>query len=211
MTVKISLIVAMAENRCIGVDNKMPWHISDDLKRFKALTTGHAVIMGRKTFDSIIGYLKKPLPERTNIVISRSEFKSNTNFDSLAEEKLEVSDCEPRGSTKSAWLTQDCHSKKNNRYKHEVCVFKNILSAISHGKEVAKGKNQGEIFIIGGAQIYEQSIQYADRLYLTKIHKSIDGDAFFPEISDNKWLEKDKVDHFDHDPPYSFITLERKS
>jgi dihydrofolate reductase len=76
MTIKVSLIVAMAQNNCIGKDNKMPWHISEDLKRFKTLTMGNPVIMGRKTYESILGYLGKPLPGRTNIVISRNGFKN---------------------------------------------------------------------------------------------------------------------------------------
>ncbi len=170
MTIKTSLIVAMAENRCIGADNKMPWHISDDLKHFKALTMGHPVIMGRKTFESIIGYLKKPLPGRANIVISRSGFQS----------------------------------------EHEADIFTDISMAINHGKELAKSQNQDEIFIIGGAQIYAQSIEHADRLHLTKVHRNVKGDAFFPEFNENKWLEIDRIDHLEHDPPYSFITLNKK-
>lgn len=65
---EISLILAASENNVIGHDNKMPWHLSDDLKRFKALTTGHAVIMGRKTYES----LGRPLPGRKNIIITRN-------------------------------------------------------------------------------------------------------------------------------------------
>lgn len=70
----ISLVVAMAQNRVIGVKNDLPWHIPADLKRFKALTVGHPVIMGRKTFESIYDRIKKPLPDRPNIVISKSGF-----------------------------------------------------------------------------------------------------------------------------------------
>lgn len=162
----ISLIVAMAENRCIGKDNKMPWHIPNDLKRFKSLTMGAPVIMGRKTFESIIGYLGRPLPDRKNIVISRSGFKNN--FDAP--------------------------------------VFSSIESAISH----AKKKSDTEIFIIGGAQIYTQSIANADRIHLTKIHQNVDGDAFFPEINKKTWIETGRVDYMKNDPPYSFITLDRQ-
>lgn len=86
MTIKTSIIVAMAQNNCIGRDNKMPWHISEDLKRFKSLTMGHPVIMGRKTYESILGYLGKPLPGRTNIVISRNGLNNTHNvpvFDTI--------------------------------------------------------------------------------------------------------------------------------
>lgn len=165
--IKTSLIVAMAENHCIGKDNRMPWHISDDLKRFKALTTGHPVIMGRKTFESILGYLKKPLPDRHNIIVSRSGF------------------------------THDFPSAP---------VFNDIQSAITHAKRIASS----EVFIIGGAQIYSQAIDMVDILHLTKVHKTVDGDAFFPKFDMNDWKETARKDHLDHDPPYSFITLERK-
>lgn len=74
----ISLVVAMAENRVIGIHNDLPWHIPADLKRFKALTVGKPVIMGRKTFESIFARLKKPLPDRPNIVISRSGFQAHS-------------------------------------------------------------------------------------------------------------------------------------
>ncbi len=167
MDVRISIIVAMAQNGCIGKNNKMPWHISDDLKRFKSLTTGHPVIMGRKTFESILAYINKPLPNRKNIIISRYGFKTN----------------------------------------HKVDIFSNIEKAISH----SKGLYKNEVFIIGGAQIYKQSLQYADKLYLTKIHKAIEGDSFFPKLNKNEWKELESIDHLDHNPPYSFITLERNN
>ena len=170
MTVKVSLIVAMAENRCIGQDNKMPWHISDDLKRFKSLTTGHPVVMGRKTFESIIGYLGKPLPGRTNIVISRSGFET----------------------------------------EHDVIVHDQVTTAINQAITCAQEKGLDEIFVIGGAQIYTQAINNAHRIHLTKVHRSVEGDAFFPEYNEEKWRELDREDHMDHDPPYSFITLEHE-
>lgn len=158
----------MAENRCIGRDNRMPWHISDDLKRFKALTTGHPVIMGRKTFQSILGYLKKPLPDRKNIIISRSGFTHD--------------------------FTQDAP------------VFDTIESAIARAKTL----ESEEIFIIGGAQIYAQSLDLADCIHLTLVHQTVEGDAFFPAYNPDEWHETTREDHLDHTPPYSFITLERK-
>ncbi len=170
MPIKVSLIVAMAENRCIGKDNKMPWHISDDLKRFKSLTMGHPVIMGRKTFESILGYLKKPLPGRDNIIISRSGYTNDFSCP----------------------------------------VYSDISSSITSAKDIANKDNLKEVFIIGGAQIYSQSIDHADCLHLTKVHKSVEGDAFFPEFKEDEWIETLREDHMDHNPPYSFITLERK-
>ena len=167
--IKTSLIVAMAENRCIGKDNQMPWHISDDLKRFKALTMGHPVIMGRKTFESILGYLNKPLPGRQSFVVSRSGYST----------------------------------------EHDAIICDNVADAIDEARKSAAAHGLDEIFIIGGAQIYTQSIALADCLHLTKVHRSVEGDAFFPEFDEKDWNETTREDHLDHDPPYSFITLER--
>lgn len=166
MADNLSIIVAMAENRCIGKDNQMPWHISDDLKRFKKLTLTHTVIMGRKTFESILGYLNEPLPGRQSIVISRSGYES----------------------------------------EHDVPVISDIDEAIN----LAKKSKDKEVFIIGGAEIYNQTINLANKLYLTKVHKSVEGDAFFPEINEAEWEEIERGDHMDHDPPYSFVTLQRR-
>ncbi len=162
---KTSLIVAMAQNRCIGKDNQMPWHIPEDLKRFKTLTMGHPVIMGRKTFESILNYLGKPLPGRDNIIISQSGYKN----------------------------------------EFDVPVFTSPAAAIAHAKTL----NRDEIFIIGGAQIYEQTIALSDRIHLTHIHENIDGDAFFPEIDKKMWKETKRSDFMKNTPPYSFITMDR--
>ena len=167
--IKLSHIVAMAENRCIGKDNQMPWHISDDLKRFKALTMGHPVIMGRKTFESILGYLKKPLPGRDSIIISRSGYEN----------------------------------------EFAVPVYSSIEEAVSAAKHLAEKQNLDEVFIIGGAQIYSQSVDLVDRLHLTKVHRAVEGDAFYPEADDVEWRETSREDCLSHDPPYSFITLSR--
>tara|TARA_R110001592_G_scaffold144484_4_gene367638 strand:- start:6261 stop:6779 length:519 start_codon:yes stop_codon:yes gene_type:complete len=169
-TIKTSLIVAMAENNCIGKDNQMPWHISEDLKRFKSLTMGHPVIMGRKTFDSILGYLNKPLPERTNIIVSRSGYQT----------------------------------------QHDALIYDNLGDAITRAKQIAHDQNKDEIFIIGGAQIYTQSLGLADQIHLTKVHQSVDGDAFFPYFDTEEWNESQRIDNAEHEPPYSFITLTRR-
>jgi dihydrofolate reductase len=163
VSIKTALIVAMAENRCIGLNNKMPWHIPEDLRRFKALTMGHPVIMGRKTYESILGYLGKPLPGRTTLVVSRNGFQN----------------------------------------LHEVPVFRDLETAIKYGHKLAKS----EAFVIGGAQIYGQALHLADIIYLTQVHKSVEGDAFFPVIDQNNWTEITREDHLDDTPPFSFITL----
>jgi dihydrofolate reductase len=130
----ISMIAAIGKNRELGKGNDLLWKIPDDLKRFKEITTGHPVIMGRKTYESI----GRPLPERTNIVITRDiNWKSEGTF--------------PVAS---------------------------IDEALSLGK-IKQGND--EIFVIGGGQIYELGLAYADKLYLTLIEDTKDADSFFPE------------------------------
>lgn len=133
---RVSIVAAMGKNRVIGKGNTLLWHIPEDLKRFKSLTLGHPVIMGRKTFDSIVAFLGKPLPGRTNIVITRDE----------------------------AW-------------QFEGAV---VAHSFEGALEKARAEEREEIFVIGGAQIYEQTLPYADRLYLTLIDDEKEGDVFFP-------------------------------
>ena len=161
----------MAQNNCIGKDNKMPWHLPEDLKHFKSLTMDHPVIMGRKTFESIIGYLGKPLPERTSIVVSRAGLKTD----------------------------------------HNIETANSLEQSIEMAKKIAIDSGKAEIFIIGGAQIYKSAINLADKIHLTQIHESIDGDAFFPEISAQDWKTITREDHIKNTPPHSFLTLERKT
>jgi dihydrofolate reductase len=133
-----------------------------DLKHFKQTTSGHTVIMGRKTFDSV----GKPLPNRRNIVITRQD--------------ITIAGCE---------------------------VVKSIDDAI----DLCKGED--EVFIVGGAEIYKQSMAKTNKIYLTIIHHSFDADAFFPEINYNEWKETERHD-FQPDEknkfPYSFITFKRR-
>lgn len=158
-----TIIVAKAENNVIGNDNQLIWHLSNDLKRFKQLTSGYPIIMGRKTFESI----GKPLPKRTNIVITR-----NTDWN-------------PEG----------------------ILVVHSLPDAIEKGKEM-----DSTIFIIGGGNIYEQAMDWADALEVTEVHETLEGDTKFPEIDPKIWKEvfrenfaKDEKNEFD----YSFVRYER--
>ena len=154
----VSIIVAMSENRVIGKDNALPWHLSEDLKRFKRITTGHTIIMGRKTYESI----GKPLPNRVNIVMTRDE------------------------------------------------RFKPPGTLIVHSLEEAVRRSKGdEVFIIGGAQIYEEALKRADRIYLTRIHDQIVGDVFFPEFDENEYTITERKD-FETPLPHSFQVLTRR-
>jgi len=153
----ITLIAACSKNRVIGKDNKLIWHVPGDLKRFKELTSGHTVLMGRKTFESI----GKPLPNRRNIILTR-----------------------------------------NPDFKPEGCL---VYSNLSEVLELY----HNDLFVIGGEEIYTQTIGYADYIELTLINKEYDGDAFFPEVPDffvEKKIEKLSCDEFE----YSYITYENK-
>jgi dihydrofolate reductase len=160
----ISIVVAQARNRVIGKSSDLPWYLPADLKHFKDLTTGHAVIMGRKTHDSIFARLGKPLPNRANIVVTHQE------------------DFAPKGVI------------------------------VAHSVEEALGLAEGEVFIIGGAQIYEQALPYVDSIYLTQIEADIDGDTYFPELNSAEWTQTAQEAHVADDKnqfDYTFITLER--
>lgn len=133
----ITLIAAVAENNALGKNNQLLWHLPDDFKRFKNITTGHHIIMGRKTFESF----PKPLPNRTHVIISR---------------------------------------QKN--YQPDGCIVVDSLE-----KAIAVCPKNEETFIIGGGEIYKQSIAIADKLDITKVHHTFDADTFFPEIDLNEW------------------------
>jgi len=155
----IKIIVATSKNKVIGSNNELIWKLSSDLKRFKELTTGHPVVMGRKTYESI----GRPLPNRRNIIITRNS-------------EYEVEGCETVSSLEEALLltNNDC-------------------------------------FIIGGGEIYKQSLEVADKIYLTLVHKDFEGDTTFPELG-KEWAIIDTKD-FDADEKneynYSFIEYDR--
>ncbi len=134
---EIVLVAAVAEkNRVIGKDGHLPWYISEDLKRFKRLTLGHAVLMGRKTFESILERLGKPLPERRNIVLT-----TNASYPKFPE----------------------------------VETYPSLQAAFT------ALANEPTVFVIGGENVFAQTLPIADRLELTMVEGDFDGDAFFPE------------------------------
>jgi dihydrofolate reductase len=161
----ISIIVAIDEKTmAIGKENQLLYRIPEDMRRFKKITTGHPIIMGSKTYKSI----GKPLPNRTNIVITKTP-------------------------------------KKTSSVLHATSIQEALN--IANTKE---GHN--EIFIIGGGTIYQQTIHLADRLYLTLIKgNDVHGDVFFPKYHHISWNEVFKETHFEENPPFSWVTLERKT
>lgn len=135
----ISCIVAKAKNNVIGKDNEIPWYLPADLKYFKKVTTGHPVIMGRNCYVSI----GKPLPNRTNIIITRDPF----------------------------FISSNC------------LIAKSIKEALVH----AYNTGAEEAFIIGGGQIYEQTMSLCNKLYVTEVDIEVEGDVFFPKIEADEW------------------------
>ena len=157
----ITIIAAVANNEVIGKDNDLPWHIPEDLKRFKRLTLNNTVLMGRKTFESIFNRLGKPLPKRTNIIITRqADYQA------------------PKG----------------------CFVYSDIQQALE------KQKNEN-IFIIGGASIYEQTMNLADQLEITHVDQDFEGDTFFPKIDPDLWKPV-KEEGFNR---HRFTTYKRQS
>lgn len=153
---KISIIVAKAEKNVIGGENKLLWHLPADLKFFKEKTSGHHILMGRKTFESI----GKALPNRVNLVLTRDE----------------------------------------NYKKEGVFAVKTLQQAI----DLAQNAGENELFIIGGGEIYKNTISIADTIYITQIDAIFEGDTFFPALSSDWKLvseiegivdEKNKLKH----------------
>jgi dihydrofolate reductase len=160
----ISIIVAISENNGIGYKNELLWHIPEDLKRFKKLTLGNTVIMGKKTWESLP---KRPLPGRRNIIITDNPTDS----------------------------------------------FEDSITVFSIDEALKLCENNSENFIIGGGSIYRQFMPFADRLYITHIHKIGPADIYFPEISGEIWEPVEKEEHTSGDDiniPYTYIIYHRK-
>jgi dihydrofolate reductase len=163
----ITLIAAAAENNALGKNNELVWHLPDDFKRFKQLTSGHFIIMGRKTFESF----PKPLPNRTHIIITRQK-----NYTNLVD-----SSC---------------------------CIVVESME-----EAIAKTNSEEENYVIGGGEIYNLALPFADKIELTRVHANFDADAFFPEIDSEEWNlineefhPKDEKHNFD----FTFQTFIKK-
>lgn len=139
----ITIIAAIGKNNELGNNNTLLWHLPDDLKHFKTLTAGFPIIMGRKTYESI----GVPLPNRTNIVVS----------------------------------------KKENWFEEGILIVGTIKEAVKFAKKINEN-----IFIIGGGEIYKQTIHLADRLEITAVDTEIEADTFFPKIDKNIWIKTKK-------------------
>ena len=167
--IEVVLVVAVAENGVIGSDNAMPWRLKSDLARFRALTSGRPVVMGRKTFQSI----GRPLPKRTNIVVTRDQgFRANG-----------------------------------------AVVTNSVADAAAIATGDALRRFATEIAIIGGAEIYAQWMDRADRLEITEVHARPDGDTRFAAIDPAVWEEVSRVHNPagpDDSADFSYVTFRRR-
>ncbi|MBW9216501.1 dihydrofolate reductase [Mumia sp. zg.B53] len=154
---RITLVAAVGTNGVIGRDGGLPWPPTGDLAQFKALTTGHVLVMGRKTWDSI----GRPLPRRTSVVVTR----------------------------RTGWKGPD-----------EVVVSHDVDGALDLASEL-----DDEVFVIGGEQLYAQSLSRADRMVLTHVDAAPPGDAWFPEVDWSQWREAQTVPY----EGYRIVTYER--
>ena len=164
----ISLIAAASTNNVIGKDNKLLWHLPNDMKFFRNTTWGMPVVMGRKTYDALAG---EPLPGRFNFVIT--------------------------------------HNKLWDPHHEKVKVLDSLAAAI----EAAGETDAKEVFVIGGGEIYQQSMPIADKIYLTRVHTVVEGDAFFPVIDEKQWHLTSNLDFpvdDKHAYAYSFQVWRRK-
>lgn len=159
-----TIVVAMGLNNEIGAENQLLWHLPKDLKHFKEMTTGHPIIMGRKTYESI----GRPLPNRTNIVVSR----------------------------KKDWFVEG------------ILIVGSVKEALKFARKIDE-----EIFIIGGGNIYEQTIDLADKLVVTQVAASLTADVFFPKINGKIWQKTEEACHEKDEKNayvFCFQTYERK-
>jgi dihydrofolate reductase len=164
---RISIIVAVAENGIIGRGGALPWRLSDDLRKFKQLTMGHTIIMGRRTWESI----GRALPGRRTVVVSRNaDFR--TNVDGIE-----------------------------------------TTTSLDKALEIAEAAGDEEAFIVGGAGLYRESLGRANRLYLTRVCASVEGDTSFPDVEWNNWQLVESEDHDANEKneyAYRFETYDRR-
>jgi dihydrofolate reductase len=165
---RIVLVVAIGENGVIGRDGKLPWRLKSELQHFKRVTLNHPVLMGRKTFQS----LKRPLPDRTNIVLTRNAGEA----------------------------------------KPGVIYAANLDDALALASADANTRRVDAIMVIGGSDVFARTLPIADRLELTRVHASPEGDVWFPALDEREWRVTHSERHAhgpDDEFDYTICTYER--
>lgn len=189
----VSLLVAAAENDVIGRDGALPWRLPKDARRFRELTTGHVVVMGRVTYDSIVAALGRPLPDRASIVITRAT--------------------QPPGPPATAQSPSPASPGAGGTGPAEGQVLwaDSLKSALELAERIATAAGDTEIFVVGGVSIFRDVLPLADRIYLTRVHHVVEGDRSMP----SGWLagfdlvrSEEVIDEKSH-LAYSFLDYER--
>lgn len=150
---RVTLVVARARNGVIGAGGRLPWHLPEELKHFRALTTGHAIVMGRRTWDSI----GRALPDRRSIVVTRDPQREFTGAETAAS------------------------------------IDEAIAAAALPGPDPSIATD--EVFVIGGAQIFDAALPLADRAVVTEIDLDIDGDTYFEGLGTQRWSVVERQEH----------------
>ena len=162
----ITLIAAVADNGVIGNKNELPWYIKEDLKRFSNLTANHPMVMGRRTYESVIARNGKPLPRRKHFLLTKN---------------------------------------KNYQVPEEWTEHVIVCSTFEIAIQKAQAEDH-EIFVIGGEKVFESALNIADKLEITHIHRSYEGDAYFPTIDVSKWSAINIIPGLGNDPKYEHYT-----
>jgi dihydrofolate reductase len=162
----VSWVVAADENDVIGRDGALPWHLPDDMKRFKRLTSGHAVVAGRATHDSIVERLGRPLPGRITLVASRTV----------------------TGATDG------------------VIYLPSVADAVTAARSIEALRGGDEVFVIGGSQIYQETLDVVDRIHFTRVLRQVDGDCALP----SGWLAGFRLVEKEPHEEFRFETYERE-
>jgi dihydrofolate reductase len=178
-------IAAMSENRVIGAGNQIPWHLPEDFKWFKRMTSGHVVIMGRKTFETI----GKPLPNRVNIVLTRHPGRLKKSFPELFGGAWVA-----RGKTRVESAFQFDLPQVGGVAATDLRLVKSFLKLSPEDSPL-------DFFICGGAQVYEQALPLCSDLYLTRVKRVVEGDTFFPPFED-RFAEHGQIQD---DPDFTII------
>ncbi len=177
---KLILIAAMTADRVIGKDGRLPWHLPEDLRFFKRQTTGHAVIMGRKTFDSI----GRPLPRRRNVVVTRNPAYSPAGVS-------------PATCAEAAAFVAEGLPNETMRL--------DVVHSLDEAIDLCRRHGESKAFVVGGAQIYAQALPIADEMILTHVEGHYEGDARFPEWNESDWSRVGPIDR-----SYPAATLYRR-
>ena len=202
---RVTIIAAISQNRGLGKNNQLLWKIPQDLNFFKKVTSGNPIIMGNKTYSSI----GRPLPNRLNIVVSRT----------LVQQNIKIDGCEVVSSIKEAILLatsylslhEPIHTDSSNQtldFKEETIIL--ATRQLAEYNDSVNASIEPEIFIIGGAQIYAHALRsdIVDRVLLTEIHQASDADVFFPVLEEYQWQEVWRESHFDEQNNLAFDVVD---